>query len=152
MENKKTKKISLSTHAMWTALYWTVLLFTQLIMIYLNTSLSDPLYLGPIYIPLLLDIIVLVLVISVYVIYRKKSKQREKSDELSNLNEATAGQITKYILVFVFGAMVFLIQDFRPFYTDDVFGNFMRTFLVFLSISEIIHNIVFFILEKQNLE
>ena len=152
MENKKTKKISLSTYAIWTALYWTVLLFTQLIMIYLNTSLSDPLYLGPIYIPLLLDIIVLVLVISTYVVYRKKSKQREKSDELSNLNEVNAGQITKYILVFVFGVMVFLIQDFSPFYTDGVFGNFMRTILIFLSISEIIHNIIFVILEKQNLE
>lgn len=152
MENKKTKKISLSTYAIWTALYWTVLLFTQLIMIYLNTSLSDPLYLGPIYIPLLLDIIVLVLVISTYVVYRKKSKQREKSDELSNLNEVNAGQITKYILVFVFGVMVFSIQDFSPFYTDGVFGNFMRTILIFLSISEIIHNIIFVILEKQNLE
>lgn len=152
MENKKKKTLSLTNHAIWTALYWTALLFSQLIMIYLNTALSDPLYLGPIYVPLLLDLVVLILIIVVFVVYRKKSKQREKSDELSELNEAKAGWITKYILVFVFGAMVFLIQDFSPFYTDDVYGNLMRTFLIFLSISEIIHNIIFVILEKQNLE
>lgn len=152
MKNTERKKISRSTHAIWSALYWATLLFSQLIMAYMNTHLSDPLYLGPLYVPLLIDLAVLILIIVAFIVYRKKEKQSEKNDELSALNEYKAGLITKYILVFVFAAFVLTIQDFSVFYTDDILGNIMRTFLIFLSITEIIHNIVFIILEKIDLE
>ena len=152
MENKNLKKITHSNHALWAALYWAAILFTQLIMLYMNTSLSYPLYLGPLYVPLFIDIAVIVLIIVAYVVYYKKSKQREKRDELSDYNQYKAGYITKYILAIVFAVIILTIKDFSPFYTDDFFGNIMRTLLIFFSINEIIHNIVFFILEKQNLE
>lgn len=152
MENTKQKKISITNHAMWTALYWAVLLFTQLLMIYMNTHLSGPIFLGPIYVPLLIDTIALILLIIAIIIFYKKTKQREKNDELADLNQYKAGYITKYILVFIFAAIVLTIKDFKPFYTDDIVGNIMRTFFIFLSINEIIQNIVFIILEKTNLE
>ena len=79
-------------------------------------------YNGPIFLPLLIEVMLLLLLIVAGVVTMKKHRNRETTDELSALNNYKAGYITKYISIFVVA--------------------------ICISFTELVHNLVFIILEK----
>ncbi len=79
----------------------------------------------------------------------KQYQNREARDELADLNNYKAGYITKYISVFVNAIIILFVKDFNVILKEDIVGNILSVFLISLSLTELIHNIVFIILEKK---
>lgn len=76
-------------------------------------------------------------------------RKRETTDELANLNNYKAGYITKYVSIFVIAIIILLVKDFNLVLKEDIVGNALSVFLISLSFTELIHNIIFIILEKK---
>ena len=118
-------------------------------MIIKNIYPSVSSYIGPIYLSLLYAVLMLILLIMAGILLMKQYKNREKDDELSNLNNYKAGYIAKYISVVIFSVVVLLVKDFSLIFGEDVIGNVLVVFLMSISITDLIHNIIFIILEKK---
>lgn len=152
MKNKK-KKLSLTQFAaLQIALY--AALFCSMTFCIINDYLfppNNPVYIGPIYLPLLLSIINLVLIIVVCITIIVKSAHKDKTDELANLHMYKAGYITKYISIFIVIAAILLIKDFNLILNEnDMVGNVMNLFVMILSLFQIVHYTTFIILEKKD--
>lgn len=78
----------------------------------------------------------------------KQHRNREATDELAELNNYKAGYITKYVSMFAFAIAIILIQDFTLILKEDVVGNIMSVIVISISFTELVHNVVFIILEK----
>ena len=78
----------------------------------------------------------------------KQHRNREATDELAELNNYKAGYITKYVSMFAFAIVIILIQDFTTILKEDVVGNIISVIVIGISFTELVHNVVFVILEK----
>lgn len=79
----------------------------------------------------------------------KQYRNRETTDELADLNKYKAGYITKYISIFMVAIIILLVKDFNLILQEDIVGNVLSVLVICLSFTELIHNIVFIILEKK---
>lgn len=152
MENKK-KKLSLTQHAALQILFYTVL-FCSMAYCIINDYLfspNNPVYIGPIYLPLLLSFLNLILLMAAIIMLFVKGTRKDKNDELADLHMYKAGYITKYISIFIVIAAILLIKDFNLILNaTDMFGNFMNLFVLVLSLFEIVQYTTFIILEKRD--
>lgn len=149
MKTHETQKISLVRYSIYSiGLYLTILL-GQFYIIIKNILPSAPIYIGPIYLPLFISVILLLLLIVAGVIMMKQYQNREATDELADLNKYKAGYITKYISMFMCVITILLVKDFGLLLKEDIVGNALSVFIICLSFTELIHNIVFIILEKK---
>lgn len=149
MKTIETKKISLVKYAIYSIGLDVTILLGQLYIIIKNILPSTPIYIGPVYLPLLISCMLLLLLIVAGLLMMKQYRNREAEDELSDLNNYKAGYITKYISVFVIAIAIILLKDFSLILSEgDIVGNVMCIMLVCFSFTELVHNIVFIILEK----
>jgi len=149
MKAPKNEKISLVKSALYSiGLYMTILLF-QIYKFIKNALPPQALFLGSVYVPLLISCIMLLLLIVVVIFRSKQERKTEAPDELADFNKYKAAYITKYICLFLVPIVVLLLNDFNLMSEEDMVGNVLSVFLVSLSITEIIHNIVFIVLEKK---
>lgn len=149
MKTIKSKKISLVKYSAYSIGLYATILLMQFYTIIKNLLPSVPIYIGPVYLPLLIAGMMLLLLAAVGLITMKQSRHNEKGDELSDLNNYKAGYIAKYISIFVIAAIILLVKDFSLILKEDVVGNILTVFLISLSLTELIHNIIFIILEKK---
>ena len=64
------------------------------------------------------------------------------------LNNYKAGYITKYVSMLVIAIAIILIKDFTLLLKEDIIGNIMSVIVICISFTELVHNMVFIILEK----
>lgn len=154
MQNTKStaKKIPLTKTAIYKIILNTFILLIQAGIIVKHTLPNTPFFLGPIYVPLLISTITLIVYIVFFVFYLRKLKNTEKIDELAEQHRYKAGFITKYILIIIIILAILLIKDFSILLTNDTVGNILSIYLIVFSLSEIIEEITFLILEKKDLE
>lgn len=149
MKTQKNEKISLVKSALYSiGLYFAILLM-QIYSLVKNSLPPKPIFLGPVYVPLLISCLMLVLLIAVAVLHVKQTRKAETSDELADMNKYKAGYFTKYICLFLIPIVILLLNEFNLMQGDDIVDKVMRVFLINLSIVEIVHNIVFIVLEKK---
>ncbi len=144
----KTTKISLVKYAMYSIALDIAILLGQLYIIIKNILPLTPIFIGPIYLPLLISCLLLALLIVAGILTIKQWRNRESKDELADLNNYKAGYITKYICMFVAAITIILVKDFNLILREDVVGNALSIIVICLSFTELVHNIVFIILEK----
>ena len=149
MKATETKKISLVRCSAYSIGLYAVILLGQLYIIIKNSFPLTPVYIGPIYLPLLISCVLLVLIIAAWVLLAKQRRNSEANDELADLNKYKAGYIAKYVSIFVFVILVLFAKDINLVLSDDYVGNALSIFLICLSIMELIQNIAFIILEKR---
>lgn len=149
MKKAEAKKISLVQYSIYSIGLYGSILLGQFYMIIKNILPSVPIYIGPINLPLFISVMLLLLLIAVGVLMMKQYRNREATDELADLNNYKAGYITKYISIFVIAIIILLVKDFNLILKEDMVGNILSVLLISLSITELIHNIVFIILEKK---
>jgi len=149
MKAQKNEKISLVKSALYSIVLYMTLLLMQIYILVKNTLPPKPIFLGPIYVPLLISCLMLVLLIAVAVLQIKQTRKAEDPDELADFNKYKAGYITKYICIFLIPIIILFLNEFNLMREEDIVDNVMRVFLIGLSITEIIHNIVFIVLEKK---
>ena len=125
-----------------------VILLGQFYHIIKNILPKTPVYIGPVYLPLLISILTLLFLIVAGVLRAKQHKRRERIDELAELHIYRAGYIAKYLSVLLIAVIILVVKDFRPVLNEDMVGNVLTVLLICFSFTEIIHNIVFIILEK----
>lgn len=148
MKTTREKKVSLVKYSMYSIALYTTILLGQFYIILKNILSSMPIYIGSIYLPLFIDVILLLLLIAAGILTMKQRRNRETTDELAILNNYKAGYITKYISIFVVAVVILLVKDFNLILKEDVVGNALSIILLCLSFTELVHNIVFVILEK----
>lgn len=148
MKKEGNKKISLVKDSMYSIGLYATILLAQFYIIIKHILPSMPLYVGTIYVPTLIEIIILLLLVVTGVLAMKKHRNREATDELAILNNYKAGYITKYISMFVVAIVILLVKDFNRILQDDIVGNVMCVIVICISFTELLHNIVFIILEK----
>lgn len=148
MKKEGNKKISLVKDSMYSIGLYATILLAQFYIIIKHILPSMPLYVGTIYVPTLIEIIILLLLVVTGVLAMKKHRNREATDELAILNNYKAGYITKYISMFVVAIVILLVKDFNRILQDDIVGNVMCVIVICISFTELLHNLVFIILEK----
>lgn len=149
MKTTGVKKISLVRYSIYSIGLYVCILLGEFYIIIKNILPSTPIYIGPIYLPLLISVILLLLLIAAGVLLMTQYRKRETTDELANLNNYKAGYITKYVSIFVIAIIILLVKDFNLVLKEDIVGNALSVFLISLSFTELIHNIIFIILEKK---
>lgn len=149
MKTMEAKKISLVQYSIYSIGLYVTILLGQFYLIIKNILPLVPVYIGPIYLPLFISGIMLLLLIVAGILMIKQYRNREATDELADLNNYKAGYIAKYISIFVITIIILLIKDFNLILKEDIVGNILSVLLISLSITELIHNIVFIILEKK---
>lgn len=149
MKTTEVKKISLVRYSAYSIGLHVTILLGQFYIIIKNVLPSTPIYIGPIYLPLLISGIMLVLMIVAGTLMMKQCRNRDARDELADLNNYKAGYITQYISIFVVAIIILLVKDFNLILKADIVGNVLSVFVISLSFTELIHNIVFIILEKK---
>ena len=90
----------------------------------------------------------LLLLVVVGVLRVRQGRRREQTDELAVLHNYKAGYIAKYLSVLLIAVIILLVKDFSLVLNEDMVGNVLTVLLICFSFTEIIHNIVFIILEK----
>lgn len=148
MKKEGNKKISLVKDSMYSIGLYATILLAQFYIIIKHILPSMPLYVGTIYVPTIIEIIILLLLVVTGVLTMKKHRNREATDELAILNNYKAGYITKYISMFVVAIVILLVKDFNRILQDDIVGNVMCVIVICISFTELLHNLVFIILEK----
>lgn len=149
MKTEGTKKVSLARYSVYSIGLYVTILLGQFYIIIKNVLPSTPIYVGPIYLPLLIGVILLLLLITTGILMMKRYRNRETTDELAVLNNYKAGYIAKYISIFVVAIVILLVKDFNLILKEDVVGNVLSVFIISISFTELVHNIVFIILEKK---
>ena len=148
MKKVGNKKISLVKDSMYSIGLFATILLTQFYIIIKNILPSMSIDAGSTYVSMLIEAILLLLLVVAGVLTMKKHRNREMTDELAVLNNYKAGYITKYITMFVAAIVILLVKDFNLILQDDVLGNVMCVVVICISFTELVHNIVFIILEK----
>ena len=149
MKTTGEKKISLVRSAVYSIVLELTILLGQIYLIIKNMLPSKPIYIGPIYVPLLVSSMLLVLLIVVGIFVTNRRRETETTDELADLNKYKAGYIAKYISVIAMAIAIVLIRDFNVIMRDDFVGYALCIFVISISFMELVHNIVFIILEKR---
>lgn len=149
MKKTQAKKISLVKYSAYSIGLYVSILLGQLYIIIKNILPSTPIFIGSIYLPLLITSIMLLLLIAAGVLMVKQSRNKETADELAVLNNYKAGYIAKYISIFIIAVIILIVKDFSLILKEDIVGNILSVFLIGLSLTELIHNIVFIVLEKK---
>lgn len=149
MKTTGEKKISLVRSAVYSIVLEMTILLGQIYLIIKNMLPSKPIFIGPIYVPLFLSSLLLVLLIVVAIFVTSRRRKTETTDELADLNKYKAGYIAKYISVIAMVIAIILIRDFNVIMRDDFVGYALCIFVIGISFMELVHNIVFIILEKR---
>lgn len=149
MKTTETKKISLAKYSMYSIGLYATILLGQFYIILTKILPSAPIFIGPVYLPLLIKVILVLLLVVVCVLVMKQSRNKETTDELADLNTYKAGYITKYVSIFIVAIVILLVKDFTVILQEDIVGGIMSVFIISLSFTELIHNIIFIILEKK---
>ena len=150
MKTTETKKVSLVKDSAYSIGLYATILLGQFYIIIKNILPATQIYIGPIYLPLLVEVILLILLILAGVLTMKQHRNRETTDELAVLHQYQAGYITKYISIFAVAIVILLVKDFTLILREnDVIGNVISIIVMSISFTELIHNIVFIILEKK---
>lgn len=149
MKTTKEKKISLVTYSAYSIVLYVAILLGQFYIIIKNILPSALIYIGSIYLPSLITGILLLLLIAAGALMMKQHRNREASDELADLNSYKAGYIAKYISIFAIATIIILVKDFNLILKEDIVGNVLSVFTITISFTELVHHIVFIILEKR---
>jgi len=149
MKASKNKKISLVKSSLYSIGLYAILLIMQLFYLIEDKLSFQSLFLGTVYVPLLISGIILLLVIVVGIFRVKQERKTEASDELAEFNNYKAGYITKYICILLIPIGILLLNYFHLLQEDDTVGNVSTVLFISLCITEIIHSIVFIVLEKK---
>lgn len=142
------KKVSLVKDSLYSIGLYTVILLGQFYQIIKKVLPSAPVYIGPVYLPLVISILMLLLLVAVGILRVRQGRRREQTDELAVLHNYKAGYIAKYLSVLLIAVIILLVKDFSLVLNEDMVGNVLTVLLICFSFTEIIHNIVFIILEK----
>jgi len=149
MKTTGEKKISLVRSAVYSIVLELTILLGQIYLIIKNMLPAKPIFIGPVYVPLFLSSLLLVLLIVVGLFVTSRRGKTEATDELADFNKYKAGYIAKYISVFAMVIAIILIRDFNIIMRDDFVGFALCIFVISISFMELVHNIVFIILEKR---
>lgn len=150
MKTKATKKVSLAKYSLYAIGLHVLMLAVQFYIIIKNMlPTTAPIYIGPIYLPSFISIIILILLVAAGVLMMIQKRHREAVDELAVLNNYKAGYITKHINMFLVAFIILLVKDFNCILTEDTVGNVLSVLVISMSVTELIHNIVFIVLEKK---
>lgn len=149
MKNTEKKKISLVRNAVYSIILELTILVAEIYLIIKNLLPEKPIYIGPVYVPLFVSSFLLLLLITVGFFVMSRHKKAEASDELAEINKYKAGYIAKYISVFAMVIAILLIRDFNVILRDDFVSYASCIFVISISFMELVHNIVFIILEKR---
>ena len=150
MKKTEAKKVSWVRDSAYSIGLYATILLGQFYIIIKNILPATPIYIGPVYLPLLVEVILLLLLIAAGVLTFKQHRNRETTDELAVLHQYKAGYITKYICMFVAAIVILLVKDFTLILREnDVIGNVLSIIVISICFTELIHNIVFIILEKK---
>lgn len=148
MKKTEEKKISLVKDSAYSIGLYATILLGQFYQIIKNVLPSAPVYIGPIYLPLLISMLMLLLLIAVGALRARQHGRRERTDELADLNNYKAGYIAKYLSVLLIAIIILLVKDFSLVLKEDMVGNTLTVMLICFSFTEVIHNVVFIVLEK----
>lgn len=151
MSNTKPS-ISLSKYALYSCILYATLFLSQFYLAIKNAVTFGPLFIGPVYLPLAISVFVLIILVAVTILTMRKSRQKERQDELAELHRYKAGYITKYIFGLILILTIAAVKDFSPFFTEGFVHTLIRISVLLVSLWEFIENLVFIFLEKKYTE
>lgn len=100
---------------------------------------------------IIVHIIILFVLLGFFFYSTDISRNTEKDDELSKLHKYKAGNISNTITTILFALVVYFIRDFSFAFLGDFIQNWGLPLLI-ITISSLITNITFIILEKSQLD
>jgi heme/copper-type cytochrome/quinol oxidase subunit 2 len=100
---------------------------------------------------IIVPIIILFVLLGFFIYSADISSNTEKDDELSKLHKYKAGNISNTITTILFALVVYFIRDFSFAFLGDFIQNWGLPLLI-ITISSLITNITFIILEKFQLD
>lgn len=149
MKRTGEKKISLVRGAVYSIVLELTILIVQIYLIVKNMLPTKAIYIGPVYLPMLFSSLFLLLLIAVGIFVLSRCRKTEATDELAEFNKYKAGYIAKYISVFAMVIAIIVIRDFNVILKGDFVGFAMCILVIGISFMELVHNIVFIILETR---
>ena len=148
MQKSKSSTISLTKYAAYSCVLNFTIFLTQIYLVTNDYISFIPKYIGPVFMPLVICLIMFLLIIGIFIFTTIQGRKRECRDELADLNRYKAGSITKFIFGSIMIFTVVIVKDFSVILTDNFVTNIMSIFVILLTLWEFIENIVFIILEK----
>lgn len=152
MATTKSSTISLSKYAIYSCILYATLFLSQIYLAAKSCVKFVPIFIGPVYLPLVISVLVLILLIAVTILAMTKSRRKDRQDELAEFHRYKAGYITKYIFGLILILTIAAVKDFSPFFTEGLVHVVIRIFVLLVSLWEFIENLIFIILEKKYTE
>lgn len=152
MTNTKSSTISLSKYSVYSCILNAAVFMSQIYLVTKEYVTFIPQFIGLIYVPLAISIVMLILLVAILIFTITQGRKRECRDELADFNRYKAAYITKFIFGTILIFSIVIIKDFRPFLSGKFVIDLMSIFVILLTLWEFIDNIVFIILEKNNVE
>lgn len=152
MTTTKSSKISLSKYSVYSCVLNAAVFMSQLYLVTKEYVTFIPKFIGPIYVPLAISVVMFILLVAILIFTVVQGRKRECRDELADLNRYKAAYISKFIFGTILIFSIVIIKDFRPFLSGEFVIDIMSIFVILLSLWEFIENIIFIIIEKNNME
>lgn len=146
------EKISLVKSSVYFIVFYIVLILSQLYDIIENLYPTKPIFVGTVYLPLLISIIRLVLIVVITYMTFSRTKNSDKWDELAKMHMYKAGYYAKYVFLIMVMLLVILVKDFSFLFEKDMFDGITSVIVLGICFADMLMHIVFIILEKTNVE
>ncbi|MBQ7776028.1 MAG: DUF2178 domain-containing protein [Lachnospiraceae bacterium] len=151
-ETTINKKTSLAKCAFWHAMLWGTILLVNLINFFVGqTVITAENYATLIPIRHTIRFTCIVILLIILILFIKRSSNPEKEDELAKLNKYKASHISFYIFIVAIIATIYIIKNFEFAFVGDFMDN-TNLGLIIWAFSQILYNIVFIFVERDNLE
>lgn len=146
------EKISLIKLSAYFIVLYIVLILSELYDILKNLYPTKPIFVGTVYLPLLISHLKLVLIVVVGYMAYSRYINSDKWDELAKMHMYKAGYYAKYIFLILLILLVILVKDFSFLFEKDMVGGILSAIVLGFCFSDMLMHIVFIILEKTNVE
>ena len=146
------EKISLVKSSVYFIVLYFVLILSQLYDIIENLYPTKPIFVGTVYLPLLISILTLVLIVGIAYMAYSRAKNSDKWDELAKMHMYKAGYYAKYVFLIMVMLLVILVKDFSFLFEKDMVGGIISVIILGICFADMLMHIVFIILEKTNVE
>lgn len=146
------EKISLVKSSVNFIVLYVTLILSQLYDIIKNIYPTNPIFVGAVYLPLMISILKLVLIVVIAYLAFSRAKNSDKWDELAKMHMYKAGYYAKYVFLIMVMLLVILVKDFSFLFEKDMFDGITAVIVLGICFADMLMHIVFIILEKTNVE
>lgn len=146
------EKISLVKSSVYFIVLYVTLILSQLYDIIKNIYPTKPIFVGAVYLPLMISILKLVLIVVIAYLTFSRAKNSDKWDELAKMHMYKAGYYSKYVFLIIVMLLIILVKDFSFLFEKDMFDGITSVIVLSICFADMLMHIVFIILEKTNVE